>query len=153
LPQTDEKGKTPFRHKLLDYNANGGAFVVGEGAIGKRGKETMNWQSLLVEGDKDIYLHEFPGHVIEIPDHEDFHMIITNNPAEETEGRQALKSEIASNVLFIHVEEADSFKILGDLFSYCVGEDVITPEQSARMGDILAVFHTAFKPLIEDPLG
>ncbi|OGR80474.1 MAG: hypothetical protein A3I11_08990 [Elusimicrobia bacterium RIFCSPLOWO2_02_FULL_39_32] len=143
-----------FRHPLLDYIVNGGLFVVDEGAIGDEGRELMSWLSSIVHGDKKVYLEEFPGRVIELDVHEDFHLIITNNSPEDTQGRSILKSEIASNLHFIHVDEDESEETLKRLFIHFLGSKTpISPEDKTLLADILVKFHLELKPRIGKDLG
>lgn len=154
VPSVDSKGRRRYRQPLLDFLANGGVFVADEGAIGERGREMMSWLSSVVQGDNKIFLEEFPGHVTEIDVHPDFHLIITNNPAETTQGRQILKSEIAANVHFIHVEEDDSPEVLERLFLHFLGDNgPLTLRQKKQLAKIVVPFHSALKLRIGKDIG
>lgn len=154
VPFRDDQGKQRYRQPLLDFLVNGGVFVADEGAIGDRGLEMMSWLSSIVQGDKKIYLEEFPGHVTEIDVHPDFHLVITNNPAETTQGRQVLKSEIAAHVHFIYVEEDNSPDVLERLFHYFLGEKGgLTNMQKDLLANILVDLHSSLKDRIGTDIG
>lgn len=152
-PQRDAQGRPRFKLPLLDMIANGGVFVLDEGAIGERGRELLSWFSAAVR-DKEIVLQEFPGQEIRIPVHKDFHLIVTNNDAGETAGRLKPKSEIASSVHTIRVDEDESPETLERLFAHFLGEgSALKPEDKARWGKAVAALHHRLKPLIGKELG
>lgn len=135
-----------YRSPLLDYLVYGGVFVTDEGAIGERGRDLMSWLSPVVHGDQKIFIEEFPGRVIELTVHPDFHLVITNNAPEDTDARHALKSEIASNVHFVDVPEDDSPTVLLELFKYFLGDKTgLAPDRIDQCGRMTVAVHELLK--------
>ncbi|MBI3012744.1 MAG: hypothetical protein HYY63_03880, partial [Elusimicrobia bacterium] len=150
----DKSGKKRYRQPLLDYLVNGGVFVSDEGAIGEQGRELMSWLSAIVARDKEIYISEFPGHLIKLEVHKDFHLIVTNNSPEEAQGRHFLKSEIASNLHFIHVDEDESPETLKRLFIHFLGKkSPLSSGMKENLAEILVNFHLDLKPRIGKEVG
>ncbi|MGB3082086.1 MAG: AAA family ATPase, partial [Candidatus Omnitrophota bacterium] len=160
LPDLEEEEKGQiisllhYRQPLLEFLTHGGVFIADEGAIGEKGRDLLSWFSRIVSGDEVISLHEFPGHELRVKVHPDFFFIITNNLPEETCAREPLRSEIASNMQAIYVDEDESEDTLKRLFLYFLGEDVSASlAQRTEMANLVAKLHLTIKPRIGKDLG
>ncbi len=154
-----------FRQELLEAITHGGVYVVDEGAVGKKGRELLNWlapllRALRTRGDgRKIFLHEFPTLAKELGIETpleislDFHLVITNNKAGETQAREVMKSEVATEVVYVDVDEDDGPETLQRLFLHFtqdLGVDATIKENLAKH---LSEFHWALKERIGKDLG
>ncbi len=149
-PTKDAEGRLRFKQPLLDMIANGGVFVLDEGAIGERGRELLSWFAGLTSGAGEIVLQEFPGRELRIPIHPDFGLIITNNVPEETAGRQQPKSEVTSGVHVLRVPDDDDPATLEKIFAHFLGWGAV---DAARWGQVVAELHHRLKPLVGKEIG
>lgn len=148
---TGPDGRTHFRLPLLELLTTGGVFVVDEGAIGDRGRQLLNWLSPLLQGDKKLFIEEFPGHPMEVTVHPDFHLIITNNLPEKTQARRVMGNEVSGHMQFIHVPEDDAAETLERLFKHALGPE--GDGMAEGLGTVLAQVHHALKAKIGKELG
>ncbi|MBN2144656.1 MAG: AAA family ATPase [Candidatus Aureabacteria bacterium] len=150
----DEKGH--FRQTLLEAITHGGVFVVDEGAVGKKGRALLNWLSVLLRDrtpGRTFTLHEFPGLEIPLTVHPDFRLIITNNLPGETQAREVVKSETASNLIFIQVSEDDGPDTLKGLYEYYLEDYGIESARLEKLALEISSFHTELKKRIGTDLG
>ncbi|MCB4792139.1 MAG: AAA family ATPase [Elusimicrobia bacterium] len=142
-------GKPHYRQKFLECLVHGGVYIFDEGAVGEQGRELLSWLSAVGRGDTEIYLEEFPGRTIKLEVSKDFHIVITNNTL-----KYPLKSEIASNIQFIYVDEDDSAPVLENLFEYILGDNTSLPkDRKTALAKIAAAVYWDVKPLIGKNLG
>jgi WD40 repeat protein/MoxR-like ATPase len=153
-PTRDARGRLRFKLPLLDMIANGGLFVLDEGAIGERGRELLSWFSGLAAGDREIVLQEFPGFALRLPVHKEFGLVVTNNSPEDTPGRLQPKSEITANVHSIHVPDDDEPAVLEGIFKHFLGQNApADPRDAERWGKAAAALHHLLKPSIGKKIG
>jgi len=135
-----------YRLPLLEFITHGGIFIPDEGAMGDAGQGLFTLFSPTLHGDKKIIIVEFPGFVMEMEVHEDFHLIGTSNKPGETASRQMFKSEIASNIQFVYVEEDDSPEFLAKVFDRFLGiTDSLDTEKLKSIHAILSSIYDQLK--------
>ncbi|MBF0215528.1 MAG: AAA family ATPase [Candidatus Omnitrophica bacterium] len=85
-----------FMAPFLECLKNGGVFIIDEGAIGVNAQAIISWLTGIARGDKEIAINEHLGmdEPLRIKRHENFHLVITTNPVEETPDRMKIPIEV-----------------------------------------------------------
>lgn len=112
--------------RLLDFlraYTQGEAWIVDEGPVGTRARETLAVLQRIARGEELLYLSHHPGAEREpLIMHPDFRVVVSYNPAGETEGRQTMPAEVESMASKIWVTDQYSETDYKKIIQHYVGD-------------------------------